>query len=228
MSSLSMIQFPKYSGSLMYPPRPEKSIPPEKISDYENLGYVAQQKFNGTRCLVEMLPSGEIKIWGRNKEPLKSYKLSEGLEACFKEMHAAISDGGSPQYCVIDGELMNNKTKNLKDVFVAYDILVYKNEYLIGMSMLERYDLLQNIMGNPDEYEDITGHKIAIMCREKLWLAETYVFDLKKQFSRYIELDEVEGLVLKKPDAPLCYGLNEKNNSDWLIRCRKPHKNYSF
>jgi hypothetical protein len=61
-----------------------------------------------------------------------------------------------------------------------------------------------------------------------LWLAETFFFNLEGAYNRAIELDEIEGLVLKKPNAKLTRGHSKNNNGDWQIRCRKPTKNYSY
>lgn len=217
--------FPAYKGKIMYPPRPTTSIPPEKISDYENKGYVAQLKFNGTRTLVEMRPGGEIKLWTRHGEPHKAYKLSPGMEADLHELHESVNPD---EYLVLDGELMNSKTKGLKDRFIAFDILVCESLHFIGMSMLNRYRVLDEITGEQEEHEEETGRKIAIYIRDHLWLAETFVYDLESNFKRLIDMDEVEGLVLKNPDAKLERGHSENNNSSWLIRARKPSKNYKF
>lgn len=216
---------PTYKGRIMYPPRPKLSIPPEKIVDYENKGYVAQLKFNGTRTLVELKPGGEIKLWTRHREPHKAYKLSKGMEENLHEMHESMSPD---KHLVIDGELMHSKTKGLKDRFIAFDILVCNDDYLIGMPMLERYSILDEMLGQQEYWEEDTGRKIAIYIRDHLWLAETFVHNLSKKFKQFIDMDEIEGLVLKKPSAPLERGHSENNNSSWLIRCRKPHKNYQF
>jgi len=217
--------FPIYSGNIMYPPRPKVSIPPEKIIDYEKKGYVAQLKFNGTRTLVEMKPGGEIKLWTRNREPHKAYTLSEGMKADLMEFHES-SD--PDKHVVLDGELMHSKTKGLKDVFIAFDILVCEDNYFIDMKMLERFRILDEIMGEQDDREKQTGREIAIYVRDHLWLADTFVYDLAGQFERFKDMDEVEGLVLKNPDAKLERGHSENNNSSWLIRARKPNKNYRF
>jgi len=54
----------------------------------------------------------------------------------------------------------------------------------------------------------------------------TKSFDLLYQ--SIVNTDLYEGLVLKRKNAKLTLGLNEKNNSDWQIKCRKPTKNYAF
>lgn len=219
------MSFPQYSGKIMYPPRPHISIPPKTLESYEKKGFIGQLKFNGTRTLVELVPGGEIKLWTRHREPHKAYKLSDGLRKNLMELHESFD---CKEYIVIDGELMHNKTKGLKNTFIAFDLLVHEGNYLIGVPMLERYQHLAEMLGEPNNWEDTTGKKIAIRVREHLWLAETFMFDLKSNFNRAIEMDEIEGLVLKKPNAVLEYGHSEKNNTKWQLRCRKPHKNYQY
>lgn len=225
MVHISKEGFHTYNGKIMFPPRTDRAIPPEKIKDYENKGYAAQLKFNGTRTLVEMKPGGEIKLWTRHREPHRAYKLSKGLRANLEELHNAVDPN---KHLVLDGELMNNKTKGLKDKFIAFDVLVAADDYFLGASMAQRHQILLDITGESDYHEEETGRNIAIFVRENFWVAETFLFDLENVFKSRIDMDEIEGLVLKKVGAPLEWGHSEMNNSDWQIRCRKPHKNYRF
>lgn len=236
----AVTDFPKYSGKIMYPPRPKISIPPEKVGDYEDRGYVAQLKYNGTRTLVEIGPGSEVKLWTRHKEPHKAYELSEALKA---DLLAIYKLGDTTKTMVFDGELMHSKTKGLKDTLVLFDILVCDSDYLIGMPMLGRYSVLSDILGEPNEWETETGRKIAAKCRvfeldeedevverylERVWMAETFYYNFSDVYKSRVDMDEIEGLVLKNPRAPLDRGFSETNNQDWLIRCRKPNKNYSY
>lgn len=209
----------------MYPPRPKTAIPLDKINDYEHKGYVGQLKFNGTRTLVEMKPGGEVKLWTRQREPHKAYRLSEGMREDLCELHASVD---SKKHLVLDGELMHSKTTGLKDCFIAFDLLVCEDFHFIGMSMLERYMILDDIMGNQEDRENQTGNKIAIYVREHMWLAETFIYNLSDRFDRLKNMNEVEGMVLKRPEAKLERGHSEDNNSSWLVKARKPTKNYRF
>ena len=214
-----------YSGNIMYPPRPKLSIPPEKLPDYENNGYVAQLKFNGTRTLVEIGPGSDIKLWTRKREAHKAYTLSDELKSELTSIHEA---GDVTKTLIFDAELMHNKTKGLKDTLIIFDLLVVDSDYLVGMSMLERYDVLCNILGEPNTWEPETGRNIAIEVFKHVWLAQTFVFGFEREFKSRIDMDEIEGLVLKQSWAKLERGLSETNNDNWLVRCRKPNKNYSY
>jgi ATP-dependent DNA ligase len=208
----------------MYPPRPKRKIPPNKVSDYEKKGYFAQFKFNGTRTLVEF-KDGDIKLWTRHKTAHKRYKISKEMKSDLLKIYKTL---GIDENHIIDGELMHSKIKGLKDIFIAFDLLVYKNEYLLDTRAMERYILLQSILGSPDERESKTGKQIALDVLEHVWLAETFCMSFEERFKHAIELDEIEGLVLKKVSGKLERGFREENNGSWLIRCRKEHKNYAF
>jgi len=234
------IQYPEYKR-IMYPPRPKLSIPPDKIQDYEDKGYVGQLKFNGTRTLVEIRPGGNISLWTRHREPHKAYALSQAMKTDLLDLYNHNMD--STKTVVFDGELMHSKTKGLKDTLILFDILVCDSNYFIGMPMLQRSLILDDVCGNPNKHETETGRKIASQARiffldekenvkfrylDRVWLAETFCFNLTDVYKSRIDMEEIEGLVLKKPMAPLDRGFSENNNGDWLIRCRKEHKNYAF
>ena len=232
MSDVS--QYPEYK-KIMYPPRPKLSIPNNKIKDYEDKGYVGQLKFNGTRTMIEIAPGGKISLWTRRKELHKAYVLSKQLEADILSIYEGLDQ---TKTTILDGELMHSKTKNLKNTMILFDILVCNSDYFVGMSMLDRYRILDDICGNPNEHESKTGRKLAARCRvfegdtyrylDNLWMAECFFFNLEHLYNSRIDMDEIEGVVLKKPDAPLGWGISQNNNDNWLIRCRKPNKNYNF
>jgi ATP-dependent DNA ligase len=214
-----------FSGKIMYPPRPSRKIPPEKISDYEGRGWMAQLKFNGTRTLIELKPGEDPVLWTRHKEEHKAYQMTPSMLETLKELHETLDPNTAH---VLDGELMHSKTKGIKDVIILFDILVLEGEYLIGTSALERYMFLYDEVFEPQERELKTGRSIALFIRENLWLAETSFMNFESMHNRYIDMDEVEGLVLKKTNGKLDRGMSKDNNGDWMIRCRKPHKNYAF
>ncbi len=73
------------------------------------------------------------------------------------------------------------------------------------------------------------SHLARIMCI--LWCLEIpglQVFLFRRLYDDLIKTDIYEGIVLKKASARLTYGFNEKNNSEWQLKCRKPNKNYNF
>src|SRR5690606_30933945 len=98
------------------------------------------------RTVVEILPNSEIKLWTRYKEPHKAYEISEGLKNDLISIH---NHGDTNKILVFDAELMHSKTNKIKDTLILFDLLVCDSDYLIGMSMLERYALLTDIISKP-------------------------------------------------------------------------------
>lgn len=139
------------------------------------------------------------------------------------------------RWYVFDSELMHNKTRNIKDVMVVFDILVYESKYLVGSRCEDRIGLLHRFLDVkpwlPDQpFEQVTGHELAVTIsdRPNLWCIKTFSRNLKDRYQDHIELDEVEGLVLKNRQGTLDWGTSEANNASWQVRCRKSTKNYSW
>jgi ATP-dependent DNA ligase len=206
---------------VMFPPRPSTSIKAEHIGDYP--GWLAQRKFNGTRTTVFIDPAGDVHLRNRQREEHRAYKVTdEMIESC----RALPLERGA--WHVLDGELLHSKTKAIKDRVVLFDLLVHDSKYLLGTTYRDRLDLLDYSLGEPDEYEDESGHQLAFRVNGNLWLAETFTDEFERHFRELLALDEIEGLVLKDPGGKLTAGVTEKNNEGWQIRVRKEHKNYAF
>jgi ATP-dependent DNA ligase len=206
---------------IMFPPRASVSIKPEHVGRHKK--HIAQYKYNGTRTLIFISPDGNINMFNRHQELHKQYKLSRPMIKSIKALGLAAN-----KWHVLDGELMHAKTKGIKDRVVLYDILVHASDYLIGSTYMFRYKLLTRLCGSPQELEQDTGNGIALAVKETLWLAPVFSDDLTDRYADHIDLDEIEGLVLKDPKGKLEFGVTEKNNTGWQIRCRKPHKNYAY
>lgn len=214
---------------VMWPPRPEGSADPETLDKYP--GWWAQRKFNGTRTLVFIDPKGKVHLRTRQREEHKAYQLTYEMENSIMSLLDMHDDPNSPRFeagkwQVFDGELMHSKTSGVKDRIVLFDILVHNGSYLTGTTVRERYEILTYGLGTPDTTETETGRGIALQVNENIWLAEVFEETFAEFFSELTDMDEIEGLVLKDPDGILKPGVSEKNNSEWLVRVRKPHKNY--
>jgi ATP-dependent DNA ligase len=222
-----MMPIPYRKMFVMWPPRPEGSADPSTLDKYP--GWWAQRKFNGTRSLVFIDPDGNVHLRTRHQEEHKAYKLSYAMDAAL----TALLDRGdgnvafeAGKWQVFDAELMNNKTIGVKDRMVLFDILVHNGSYLTGTTVRERYEILTYGLGMPDTIETETGRGIALQVNDNVWLAEVFEDTFADRFAELTDMDEVEGLVLKDPGGVLKPGVSEKNNSLWLVRVRKPHKNY--
>lgn len=215
------MKLPYAAFAYIYPPRPAGAIPPDNVTRYP--GWIAQYKYNGTRNVIFVFPDGHIEMFGRKKEHNKAYITTDEMRAAFISLKLPKN-----KFHVFDGELMHSKTRGIKDRLILFDILVYNGEYLLGTRYINRYRLLENILGSPTEFETETGNKIAYRANKNIWLSKIYTKDLGARFQRLIHMDEVEGLILKDPNGILTYGLQEENNGAWMIRVRKPNKNYAY
>lgn len=213
---------PFRSTRRIYPPRPKLSVSPDEIKKYEKKGWIGQRKFNGTRTLVYQTDIDEFELTTRHRTAHKQYVLTRDMKAALQ----ALALGAGVH--VLDGELMHSKTKGLKDTLVLWDILVHEDKYLVGTTYAERYKLLNDLLGRPKDYEQVTGHGLALHVVGNIWLAETFGAQLVKRFKEAKDVDEIEGLVLKSPAGELEQGTAENNNASWQVRCRKPHKNYRW
>jgi ATP-dependent DNA ligase len=205
----------------IYPPRASHAINPDALLNFKN--FWAQYKYNDTRTLIYVMPDGKIELFNRHKEHHVMYKMSEAMHRSLKSL--SLSPG---KMHVLDGGLMHNKTRNVKDRIVLWDILVSDSEYLIGSTYRSRYEKLLVLMQEPKELEQETKHQIALRVNQNIWLAQIFKEELGKRYQELIHLDEIEGLILKDPNGRLQWGIKEENNGAWQIRVRKPNPNYRF
>ena len=115
----------------------------------------------------------------------------------------------------INGDTFNNK-------FVIFDILVFENQYLVGSTFDERYNLLKSIYNVKDYGEFL------FQITENVFLVKSFTDKFTKRYNDIVKVDMLEGWVLKRRDAKLERGTREKNNVNTQLKCRKPTKNYEF
>lgn len=204
-----------------FPPRPTASIPPTRIAEFD--GWLAQRKFNGTRTMVFVDPDGEVVLRTRHREEHRAYAITDAMVESIKSL-----DLDRGKWHVLDGELLHSKTTRIKDRLVLFDVLVHAGRYLVGTTVEERLPMLRKITRDPTTHEDETGCRIALVAAPTLWVAETFSDQARYDalYEQAIGLDELEGLVLKNPGGRLSPGVSEQNNGEWIVRVRKPHKNY--
>jgi ATP-dependent DNA ligase len=217
------MRYIKYS--YIYPPRPEQTTKHTELEKYDNGQFLVQPKYNGTCCNV-FISEDELIVMNRHKGEI----TSKYDHIDFKGLHKGKG------WMVLSGEFLNKNKKgengnpfNLK--FVIWDILVYEGKYLLGTTIQERLDLLENLypctrMVVSDKMESM--NHLCFTNYDNVYKAPYYEKSFTFLYESIVETDLYEGLVLKRKDAKLKLGLNEKNNSDWQIKCRKPTKNYAF
>ncbi len=209
----------------LFPPRPEHTTHPNQIAKYDNEMYIAQPKYNGSCCNV-FLNEHEVVVMNRHKTQI----TGDYSKIDFKGLHRGKG------WMVLCGEFLNKNKKgengkpfNLK--YVIWDIIVYNGKMLIGHTFEERIKLLEELypcfkMKVGSEFESVK-HLCFTDC-ENVYRAPNYTTNFELLYHDLINTDLYEGIVIKRKGAKLSYGLNEKNNHTWQIKCRKPTKNYKF
>lgn len=210
----------------LYPPRPIQTIQPSELSKYDDGTFIAQPKYNGTCCMV-FISETDLIVMNRHRGTI----TSNYNDIDFRGMYRGKG------WMVICGEFLNKNKKgedgnpfNLK--FIIWDILVYNGLYLIGSTFKERISLIEGLY--PCSKMRVSGKKLeqfehlCITNHKNIFLAPTYNRNFQILYNSIVDTDLYEGLVLKRADAKLSYGLSEKNNDGWQIKCRKPTKSYKF
>ena len=212
------------SFKYIYPPRPQFKIHPVDLDKYEG-DYFAQVKYNGTACVV-FTNGTELHLYNRHKLPL----ANASRDIKFKQLSP---DNKWYVYC---GEYLNKGQKGEKgdierDKFVIWDCLVYAGEYLIGKTFEERITMVDVRYPCKQLVTDKGLEIYDYLCAtfiEGIYKSPVYSAGFDFLYDDLVKTPLYEGLVLKKKDAKLTYGFQEKNNSEWQVKCRKPNKLYNF
>jgi len=195
------------------PPRAESAVMAASLRFYETRGWLAQVKKNGTNSVIFVPPVGKPFAKTRHeKDP--EHKLWAFTDDSIKVFEAARTKGWS----VFNAELLHSKGNGIYDTNYIHDVLVYDGQYLLGKSYIERYQLLQKIF----KVRKKTQSQSHYIIDNNTWLAKNHAIGFKVLFNRLTNEDE--GLVLKNPNGILSI----RNNAEWTVKCRLPHKNFGF
>lgn len=207
----------------VFPPRPKSAIPPTELAYYESLGvYCAQLKYNGSRSVIQITANGEVSIYSRHGRPHLNYQMPLAIMKEFLAL-PGLKKGVD---VLLDGELLSKTTaKDTKNKIVLFDILQYGNYFFLNPDQKSRLQILATICGNPITLDPMRG--MGYQISENLLMAPTFDSGFKTEFEKDYG-DEVEGLVLRKNNSVIDNFGKKEYEINWLIRCRKPHKNYSF
>lgn len=216
------IPYTKYS--YLYPPRPEHAVPIEHIGTYEEMGYVAQPKLDGSSCLVFTDGTNAIAM-SRHATPFAAEPmlLKDGT---FRKLHR-----GTPgKWTVLVGELMNKSKRDERgrafSGYVVHDVLVADGVHLVGTTFAERIALLDSMYGTAgsDQPElHATGH-------ERVYRVRTYRGPGLAEFFRGVTAGAqmYEGIVAKDPAGRLEHGMRQKNTRSGQVKVRRTEKNYAY
>lgn len=224
-----MTDYPDYTEfRYLFPPRPEHKIKPESIGEYEQAGFVAEAKFNGS-CAVLFINGAyrSIRLYNRHGDPLTNTK-----DLDFTPLYDS-RGWMNMGWTVLCGEYMNkNKCDERGDPFnhkfIVWDILVWRSKYLINSTLQERYQLIGDMYGYDAEAWEERADKMLYKLSDDIYIAHVFTRNLSNLYRQIIKTDMIEGLVLKRPTAKLDASYNEQNNSSWQVKVRKPTKNYTI
>ncbi len=231
----------------IYPPRPEICTPREDNEIYKTLDWTAQYKYNDTRVLIKLRSTGRIEIWNRHAERIK-YNPPTWLTDQLHTIHEKLGPG----YHLLDGGLLDQKHRAIKNTIIIWDILIHNNQHLTGTTYNTRYNIIHNLTntspatGTPknwDYTETLTnpqttttlGHSIT----ENIHIPQNW--EPNKWTKCWETIDKlnaphlkdgcgplIEGLVYKDPNGILTWGFKPKNNSNWIARSRVTTGRHKF
>lgn len=186
--------------AFLWPPRPERAVPPNLIQFYEDKGYVAQVKFNGTCQVVSINDKREVTFNTRHAEPNKAWVPLPEISEWFSQFPGS----------VFVGELLHNKHPSVKNTIVLFDLLRFNGISLVGNTLEQRLAILR----------DLSPSKL-------VHIIETHRGNLTKLYASLTEPTQ-EGIVMKDPQARLRDCQRDGLNTAWQVKVRRPTKNYGF
>jgi len=198
----------------LWPPRPETKVARPMLGFYQNLGWYAQKKKNGTCTVIfargkEVIfktrhgdeNDGDHRMWTPNAEHKRFFSGSEGWNVFVAELlHSKVSGGP-------------------KDHLYIFDQLVDNGVSLVGQTFDERYQALKARFGGESQDDHFLLH-------QHVSLAKCFKSGFEKLYTNLKPEDE--GLVLKDPKAKLLPCYRADSNWGWQVKCRIPQANYSF
>lgn len=209
--------------AIIYPPRPRSAIPPNELPYYESLGiYCVQPKYNGARSVIHITSDRQVYIYSRHGRPHRNYTMPASMA---KEI-LALPGLKKGVEVWLDGELLSKTTAtDTKNKIVLFDVLHYEKYLFLSPDQVGRIELLANICGGPNKLDSLRG--MGYVVSDNLWMAPTFYSNFADEFNKDYG-DEVEGLVLRKKNSVIDNFGQKEYEVSWLIRCRRPHKNYQF
>lgn len=223
------------TAQYIFPPRAETCIPKDDATIFLDMGWKPQLKYNDSHALIKILPNDTPELWNRHGERFRTYTAPDWLNNQLTQ--AAEILGLAPnQYHLLDGGLLDQKHQAIKDTIVIWDILVQNGEHLLGTTYQERYNTLKNSISTLEPYwYTHPAHDpidFGIRITDNIILARQYditdwnllwhiVDTINAPFTKNNDVKPIlEGVVLKLGEGKLTMGFKEKNNTDWMVKCR--------
>ena len=209
---------------IIFPPRPKSAIPPNELDYLESQGiWCAQYKYNGSRCVIHIEPGGIVTMISRHGQQHSNYIMSAFMRDQFLNLPGLDK---TKEYW-LDGELLNKTSAvDTKQKVILFDVLQAGKYLFLKPDQIGRLSLLDEICGFPRNLDNLRG--MGYVISEDVMMAPTFESNFSLHFAEKIQYDECEGLVLRRKRSFLDNFGAKKYECGWIVRCRKPHKNYNF
>lgn len=211
------MKYPKYR--YIFPPRPKNAVPQSELLSWDNGSMIAQPKLNGSNATI-YTNGVEVFTMNRHGDRLTRVEIkSEEILSLYK---------GTGGWSAFNGEYMNKSKydenkKLFNHKFVIFDILINDGDYLISKTVEQRIELLDQMFGQNDSEKDYL-----YSVSDNIYRVKSYENNFNMIYDKFVRVDMLEGLVLKRKNARLETSGSELNNTKWQIKCRKPTLNYKF
>jgi hypothetical protein len=223
-------KFKDYDGKFLFPPRIKHRLQPASLSKFDNESYVGQPKLNGSSCSIILSENSTIVKERHNTDfsrPPAYPVFNNNLVYLGVPLHR-----GNGFMCLV-GEFMNKSKKDDSGKAFAgvciWDIVAFENKILVGSTIEERINLLDDIYPNKEALTTENGtpylFKTAV---PDVFKVNNFYKDFDEVYKQLVGVDMVEGFVLKRKSGKLEMMVREENNTGWSVKVRKPTKNYQF
>jgi hypothetical protein len=165
--------------------------------------------------VIAVSPSKEIITMNRHQEAHKAWQPTGAVMDAFR---ALPGDG----WYVFVAELLHSKVEGLRNVNYIFDLLVDNGDYLVSSTFMDRQARLSALF--PHHVSETFSHYVI---DKHTWLAKIITSDFLAVWQG-LDAPEDEGIVLKDATARLAMCSRPTANANWQVKCRKPHKNFSF
>lgn len=173
-------------------------LDPKSLEGFDSkIDWIAERKKNGWRCLAMRTETG-LELWTR-RHTLIHDPLPITREALMN----------LPPMTIIDGELMEKRTKDIKDHYYAFDIIMLKGKMLNGYSWTTRRKFLE------ETFRTIPSIELS----EPITVGKSFLYKLA------IETGD-EGIVLKNINSKYLVDYKSCQQNPLWIKVKKPENSF--
>jgi ATP-dependent DNA ligase len=155
--------------------------------------WIAEIKKNGWRCLV-IKEGGKVVLWSRRNSVL--YLPVKGVREALRNI---------PDGTILDGELLERRTKTVKDLWYGFDVIRLKNKFVNDLPLWQRREMLEETIKGGDNVE----------------LAQQFRYKKLGLYFKALTEEGNEGIVLKKLDSVYPVSTTNSVTNPYWIKIRK-------